>query len=590
MAAKPVIVGGSTSFADPTQDWAIHKYDAAANIYPHGHRLPNNGAFTTAITGIAIDAQGNVYCCSWNAAWTGSTGYDDQPAAIPQAYGSNYEYPQWTVRKIDPNGFVIWQANHKAACHDLVIDSSGNVYIVGDPVNDAGTIYTSGSRAGFYTTRKYDNNGNLLWSADHGGSVIDFQNGYQAHITVDSSGNVYTIAYGGPHIVKYNSSGVVQWSTTITASPGDIHPYDIAVDSSGNVYVAGFIGVDYVLAKYDSSGAFVAYGNRSVAMGGGSGKALCFDSAGDIILATSVTYGDYSHLYKYDSDLVLIDTASSELYYTGNPAGIAIDDDDVVYVAAANGLEAHYTGTGVFGNKVWTSRPLFYDDESSALTAWCVALSEVETPPLALRLGLGLPSYQGDYYSQAPGFPLGLALGLPMSLREYVGPPLPILYTLTLTGSPDLDLPLASFSIRRNTGGTYLSVVSTGSSLATIDAIEARSDGQLIIRSGYRIAGYLQLETLVSADLTGLRYDAGGSSLSLSMDGRAAVETGYSKIRVLKGISYRNETQGARRVRCAIDPYLRVGDVADLGGGETLTVAGITIYVSTTQASMEISE
>lgn len=591
MASKTVLVGGSTSFPDNVEAWAIYKYDTDANIYPHGHHLPNLGAFTVAITGIAIDTVGQVYCCSWNTGWNQSTGYDDLPITIPAAYGDNYSYPQWTVRKLDPNGYVVWQANHKAACHDLVIDASGNVYIVGDPVNDAGTVYTSGSRTGFYTTRKYDNDGNLTWSADHGGGYIDFEGGYAAHITVDSSGNVYTIAYGPPHIVKYNSSGIVQWSTTITASPGDIHPYDIAVDASGNVYVTGKIGVDYVLAKYDSSGVFVAYGDRQVAMGGGNGKALCFDSASDIILATNVTYGNFSHLYKYDSDLALVDTSPPELYYTGSATGIVIDDDDVVYVAASRGLEAHYTGSGVFGNRVWTTnRPMFYDDEITTLTAWCVALAEVETPPLKIPLDLGIPTWQGDFYTKVPGLPITTALGIPNLIREYVGSPLPIVYTLTLTGSPNIELPLSSFSIRSNSSGTYLSVVSPGSTLETVDAIEARSSGQLIIRSGYLIGGYQQLEILVTADLTGLRYDAGGNSLSISLDGSVANDASHNKTRTLTGISYRNETTGARRVRCAVDPYLRIGDIADLGGAETLTVGGITIYVSATQAVMEVSE
>jgi len=43
-------------------------------------------------------------------------------------------------------------------------------------------------------------------------------------------------------------------------------------------------------------------------------------------------------------------------------------------------------------------------------------------------------------------------------------------------------------------------------------------------------------------------------------------------------------------VRCAVDTFLRPGDTADLGAGETMTVAELTYSVTPTSASMEIAE
>ena len=48
----------------------------------------------------------------------------------------------------------------------------------------------------------------------------------------------------------------------------------------------------------------------------------------------------------------------------------------------------------------------------------------------------------------------------------------------------------------------------------------------------------------------------------------------------MTGITYRNEQSGLRRIRCEIDTFLRVGDTADLGAGETMVVDSITYTVS----------
>lgn len=595
--ATPVIVVGSTSFADATQDWAIHKFDAAANPYPHGHRAPNHGAFLIAVMGIAIDSAGNVYCCSWNNAWTGSTGYDDQPATIPSAYGNNYEYPQWTVRKYNPDGFKVWEANHGAECHDLVLDGSGNVYICGAAVNSSGAVINSVSvdRTGYYTTRKYSNDGTLLWSADHGISVAWLNDGHRMRIAVDASGNVYTIAHGGPagdlvakNVTKYNSSGVVQWSVKIDYLLGYTNPYGLAVDSSGNVYVAGRIGTNYSLIKYDSSGNQLALAvNVDSAK---YGRAVAIDSVGDVVLATSATLN--RHLHKYDSDLTLIESAPVDAGHSGGVTSMVLDADDVAYCVIGTGyLEAYSTSSGTFGDKLWATRPTLGDDDGSALAGWCVALSEVETPPLKMPIHFGVPSWIGDYYASVPGLPLALALSVPAWLRDYVGPPRPEICRLFLTGEPDLELPLSSLSLRANAGGVYLSVVSPGATLETVAAIEARAGGNLQVYRGVRFPdGTEQLELLADAPLTHVNYDLGARSGSLSLTGRAAATAEYVKSRTVRNLSYRAESAGVRRIRAAIDSQLLVGDTVQLPGGESFVVSSLTITVSATQAAMEISE
>ena len=96
-------------------------------------------------------------------------------------------------------------------------------------------------------------------------------------VTVDSSGNIYVTGYttggldgntnsGGRDLflVKYNSSGVKQWTQQLGTSSGD-SGRGVMVDSSNNIYVTGYTegGLDgntssgerdLFLVKYNSSG------------------------------------------------------------------------------------------------------------------------------------------------------------------------------------------------------------------------------------------------------------------------------------------------------------------------------------------------
>ncbi len=89
-------------------------------------------------------------------------------------------------------------------------------------------------------------------------------------IVLDSSGNVY-VSEDNVTLTKYNSSGTVQWSNTLSSSGND-YVEGIAIDSSDNIFITGSTSgdldgntnansnsesagsYDAFLIKYDSSG------------------------------------------------------------------------------------------------------------------------------------------------------------------------------------------------------------------------------------------------------------------------------------------------------------------------------------------------
>jgi len=157
-----------------------------------------------------------------------------------------------------------------------------------------------------YSIHKFDSSGTLLWAK---GTVTD---GYMTSVVVDSTDNIYAagnLNAGVGFIIKFNSSGVVQWQRTQTPPATSwyarsIYWKSIEIDSSNNIYVGGTYysnnqqtacccGSSIVykyefgylaIAKYDSSGNFQwarKFGSdneTSFPVAELSGWGLCLDS------------------------------------------------------------------------------------------------------------------------------------------------------------------------------------------------------------------------------------------------------------------------------------------------------------------------
>lgn len=208
------------------------------------------------------------------------------------------------IAKYDTDGTIQWQRRVGGAADEygghLVVSGSGDVYVAG---------YTgSQGTAGDLLLVKYNTSGTLQWQRRLGGSGFDLARG----IALADSGNVYVVGRTGSQgaggndllLAKYNSSGTIQWQRVLGGAGND-DGWGVAVDSSENIYVSGSsdpsnIGETRALfAKYNSSGTIQwqrALLNSATSQ---EGTSAAVDSSGNVYV-TGNTYPDLL-LVKYDT-------------------------------------------------------------------------------------------------------------------------------------------------------------------------------------------------------------------------------------------------------------------------------------------------
>ena len=169
------------------------------------------------------------------------------------------------VAKFNSSGVIQWQRVLGGASNDdglsLALDSLDNIYITGNNSSE-------GVGSVDLLTVKYNSSGTLQWQRILGG--VDYDG--DSSIAIDSADDVYiagrtnTQGEGATSvlIVKYNSSGAIQWQKTLGGARSDF-ANSLALDSADNLYITGRTDSyealefrdDLFLAKLDSAGNFV---------------------------------------------------------------------------------------------------------------------------------------------------------------------------------------------------------------------------------------------------------------------------------------------------------------------------------------------
>ena len=250
----------------------------------------NNGSNDIASM-VRIDGSGNVYVVGQGSNLINGT--------------SNLD---WWIKKFSGNGvedttnwdkkFNGGNATGPDQARAVAIDSSGNVYVVGN----GRELVTAGTSSTDWWIKKINSNGveDLTWDKKFNGGLATGPDDLFA-VVVDSTGSVYVAGSADIWIKKFNSSGTedtVNWDKKFDGNTAADALYSLALDSSGNVYVVGSgtnlvgaTGLDWWIKKFSSAGVEDLTWNKKISSAGNAAdeaKYVAIDPVGNVFV---VGYG-----------------------------------------------------------------------------------------------------------------------------------------------------------------------------------------------------------------------------------------------------------------------------------------------------------
>jgi uncharacterized delta-60 repeat protein len=204
-------------------------------------KLNGSGNSSDAGNAMVIDASGNIIVTGY----TTNTGTGKDIVTI----------------KYSPTGQVIWTSYFNGSMNRdddgryIAIDNAGNIYVAGRSDSVASTPN--------FITIKYNSAGVLQWANRYAGGGPGNGGDVVKGIALDNSSNIYVTgsSFGNGTsidiaVIKYNSSGVVQWLVRYDTAQDEAS--GIVVDTSSNIYVSGYSSLGgsmaFALIKFNSSG------------------------------------------------------------------------------------------------------------------------------------------------------------------------------------------------------------------------------------------------------------------------------------------------------------------------------------------------
>jgi uncharacterized delta-60 repeat protein len=348
------VLGETDSAGAGYDDFLLAKYNSSGTI--QWQRVLGGASNYDQGYSVAIDSSNNVYVLGY----TSSTG----------AGGSDC-----LLAKYNSSGTIQWQRVLGGAGNEegysIAIDSSDNLYVFGE-------TSSAGAGGDDFLLAKYNSSGTIQWQRVLGGA-----SGEKAQsVAIDSSNNVYVFGETSSAglgssdflLAKYNSSGTIQWQRIVGGASNEFGE-SVAIDSDNNVYVLGWTNsagagsYDFLIVKYNSSGTIQWQRVLGASISAEAAYSVTIDSDNNVYVlgstASTGAGGNDSLLAKLPSDGSLTGT-------------YALDGVDFVYAASsltgATSTLTAATSSLTSATSSLTSATSTLTDASASLTSYLVEL------------------------------------------------------------------------------------------------------------------------------------------------------------------------------------------------------------------------
>ena len=217
------------------------------------------------------------------------------------------------ISKISSAGEKIWTIDV-----DVPVPGGGsNNFLQLDVQN---SIYALGQVGDSPVIKKYDSQGNLIWTSDPLSDGEFLLGAYQVKdFRIDSSGSFFILYSRGDdiNVMKLSKEGTPQWRVMYGTSKND-DPTSIEVDDAGNVYVAGATegslnGREYkdfsdpFLMKVSGTDGSEIWTRVFGTYGGDAASDLKFDGDGTVYVQSSFGYSSEEEQYAEGTYLISFD-------------------------------------------------------------------------------------------------------------------------------------------------------------------------------------------------------------------------------------------------------------------------------------------
>jgi len=300
-ASGNVFVAGDANLSGYANDFLIIKYNSSGiQQWATTYDGPGPDSWSDIAYAISIDGAGNIFATGETS---GQNGFSDG-----------------LTMKLNPSGSIAWASFYSSPNNfddtfiQLVIDGSGYVYVAGTADGPSSADINK-----FLTIKYNPTTGVEEWIAAYDCGI----SGELRSLLLDGSGNLIVggAGYFDPNyygIIKYNSSGVLQWVSGGTELI--YYPY-FALDSDDNVYVVDQIingknNIDLFAARFNTSGIRVWSETYNLPINI-TFSFIGIDGSGNVIVATSAIHNDVTRydyfVRKYQQVHLPVDDAINEV-------------------------------------------------------------------------------------------------------------------------------------------------------------------------------------------------------------------------------------------------------------------------------------